>query len=89
MYKELFQQAEAMMQYAYAPYSNYRVGAALLTRDGRMFTGVNIENSSYGGTICAPAAGRIYKRIHELEQGARRTLAVYDRIVSERRKVSW
>lgn len=53
MYRELFQQAEAVMQYAYAPYSNYRVGAAVLTRDGKMFTGVNIENSSYGATICA------------------------------------
>ena len=53
MYRELFQQAEAVMQYAYAPYSNYRVGAALLTKDGRMFTGVNVENSSFGGTICA------------------------------------
>ena len=53
MYRELFQQAEAVMQYAYAPYSNYRVGAAVLTKDGKMFTGVNVENSSLGATICA------------------------------------
>lgn len=38
---------------AYAPYSNYQVGAALLMADGTIVTGVNVENSSYGLTICA------------------------------------
>jgi len=38
---------------AYCPYSNYPVGAALLTRDGRIFTGCNIENVSFGLTLCA------------------------------------
>jgi cytidine deaminase len=38
---------------AHAPYSNFRVGAALLTRDGRLITGCNVENSAYGLAICA------------------------------------
>lgn len=51
--KELFRMAVKAEQHAYAPFSNFHVGAALLAKDGRVFTGVNIENSSYGATICA------------------------------------
>ena len=52
-YKELYRLADAVKENAYAPFSDFRVGAALLTGSDRVYTGVNVENSSYGGTICA------------------------------------
>lgn len=51
--QELVETARQAMQYAYVPYSHYPVGAALLTADGKIFTGVNIENAAYPLTICA------------------------------------
>jgi len=51
--KELVQVASETRRYTYAPYSNYPVGAALLTTSGRIFTGVNVENAVYSETICA------------------------------------
>lgn len=50
---ELMELAEKACENAYAPYSEFKVGAALLTSDGRVFTGCNVENSSYGAGICA------------------------------------
>lgn len=52
-YKELFKIADQVKENAYVPFSKFQVGAALLTKDGQVYTGVNVENSSYGGTICA------------------------------------
>ncbi len=49
----LLAHAKEAMEKAYAKYSNYKVGAALLTKSGKVYTGCNIENSSYGATICA------------------------------------
>lgn len=50
---ELVQRALRAMDRAYAPYSKYRVGAALLTESGQIFEGVNIENAAYPAGICA------------------------------------
>ncbi len=49
----LLEAARSAVQKAYAPYSGFRVGAAILTNMGNLFTGCNVENSSYGLTICA------------------------------------
>lgn len=51
--EELLFEAKKAMERAYVPYSKFKVGAALLTEDDSLYTGCNIENASYGATICA------------------------------------
>ena len=52
-HEDLVKEAFKAMENAYAPYSNYHVGACVLCKDGTLFYGSNIENASYGGTNCA------------------------------------
>ncbi|MEB3284938.1 MAG: cytidine deaminase [Candidatus Sericytochromatia bacterium] len=52
-HEELLALAERAAEHAYCPYSDFRVGAALLTLSGEVFCGCNVENASYGLTICA------------------------------------
>jgi cytidine deaminase len=52
-YRSLAESAQKAQRNAYVPFSKFKVGAALLSKDGKIFTGCNIENSSYGLTICA------------------------------------
>ncbi len=52
---------------AYAPYSNYSVGAALRTKSGKLYTGVNVENAAYGHTICAERTA-VVKAVSEGEK---------------------
>ena len=51
--RELYLKAKEMLPRSYAPFSKFRVGAALLAKNGQVFTGCNVENSSLGATICA------------------------------------
>ena len=51
--KILLDAAQTVREHSYSPYSKFKVGAAVLTRDGEIFTGTNIENASYGLTVCA------------------------------------
>lgn len=65
--KQLIEKAVEAMENSYAPYSNFKVGAALLTKSGRVFTGCNIENSAYSPTICAERTA-FFKAISEGER---------------------
>jgi cytidine deaminase len=64
--KELIMMAKQASEAAYAPYSEFRVGAALLSKSGRIFTGCNVENASYSMTICAERTA-IFKAVSEGE----------------------
>lgn len=70
--KELIEAAKKSREFAYAPYSNFKVGAAVLTEDGQIFTGCNVENASYGLANCAERTA-IFKAVSE---GALKLVAI-------------
>lgn len=65
--KELVKAAFDAMQKAYAPYSNYKVGAALLSQSGKVYSGCNVENAAYGPTNCAERTA-FFKAVSEGER---------------------
>ncbi len=64
--KELVEAAREVRERAYAPYSNFKVGAAIRTREGKIYTGCNVESASYGLTVCAERVA-IWKAVSEGE----------------------
>ena len=60
----LMKDAVFAQEKAYSPYSKFKVGAALLTKDGKIFTGCNVENVSYGMTMCAERTA-VFKAVSE------------------------
>lgn len=66
-YNKLLDAAKKAMKNAYCPYSRFKVGAALLTKGGKVYTGTNIENASYGLTNCAERTA-VYKAVSEGEK---------------------
>jgi len=63
-YEKLVSKALQARKNAYVPYSKFKVGAAVLTEDGKIYTGCNIENASYGATNCAERTA-IFKAVSE------------------------
>jgi cytidine deaminase len=76
-YSDLLQIANKVKSNSYSPYSKFRVGAVLVTEKGEMYTGVNVENSSYGLTNCAERTA-VFKAVTEGEKEFKSIVLVSD-----------
>jgi cytidine deaminase len=77
MAEDLVRAALDVRSNAVAPYSNFRVGAALLTRDGKIYTGCNVENATYGLSVCAERVA-LWKALSEGERSFSRIAVATD-----------
>jgi cytidine deaminase len=75
--KELVEAASAVRENSYAPYSKFRVGAAVETKDGKIYSGCNIESASYGLTVCGERVA-IWKAVSEGEHEFKQIAVVVD-----------
>lgn len=75
--KELIEAAAAARENSYAPYSRFRVGAAVETKDGKIYSGCNIESASYGLTVCGERVA-IWKAVSEGEHEFQQVAVVVD-----------
>ncbi|WP_456398487.1 cytidine deaminase [Mesoaciditoga sp.] len=73
--EELIEIAKKARENAYAPYSNFKVGAALETKSGKIYTGANVENSSFGLSMCAERIA-IFKAVSEGEREFKRLAVI-------------
>jgi cytidine deaminase len=76
--KELIERAKRARLKAYAPYSNFEVGAALLTKSGRVYTGANVENATFGLTVCAERIA-VFKAVNKGDKDFAKIAVVADR----------
>lgn len=76
-YDMLWKAAMAAREHAYAPYSKFPVGSSVETEDGKIFAGCNVENASYGLTICAERSA-IFQAISAGEKNIRRVMIIAD-----------
>lgn len=75
--KKLIEAAKKVRERAFAPYSKFKVGAAVITKDGKIFTGCNIESASYSPTVCAERVA-IWKAVSEGETELEQIVVVAD-----------
>ncbi len=76
-WQKLIKKAQEVKKNSYSPYSNFKVGASILTDSGNIYSGTNIENGAYGESICAERAAAI-KAATEGERGLKRLAIITD-----------